>query len=326
MDTTINSTISGTNTLKIVSTIIYSFLGSVGIVGNALVLIVMIAVKELRTITNLFIINQSILDMMASFFLFANYIAPHAAVPDKEWSGTFICSIWNSGYIFWGTIISSTYNLVLLSIERYLAVIHPVVYRSKFSYRLAAAVAVSPWIIGFGYEGHWAAVNQYSRGQCTVFYASSIIQKFTGCLTFTVEFLFPIAVMAFVYINIGKSLRSRIADINPSTTMTPTTVESIDNTGSNTEDQPAAPNYREKARKNVIKTLFIVCVTYTICWAPNQIIYLYFNLGGALDFNGEFFSFTVYIAFLNMCVNPFIYTFKYRKFQKGLKILFKMRL
>ncbi|XP_041485810.1 cholecystokinin receptor-like [Lytechinus variegatus] len=287
MDATMNSTIAGTSTLKIVSTVVYSFLGSVGVVGNSLVLIVLISVKQLRNITNLFIINQSILDMIASLFLFANYIAPPLPLPDREWSGRFVCSIWNSGYLFWGTIISSTYNLVMLSIERYLAVIHPVVYRSKFSYRLAAAVVVSPWIIGFGYEVHWAAVNRYDDGQCNIYYASTVVQKFTGCLTFTVEFLLPIAVMAFVYINIGKSLRQRIADINHSTTMPSATAESTVNNGNNADDQSAAPNYREKARKNVIKTLLIVCVTYAVCWAPNQVTYLYFNLGGALDFNGN---------------------------------------
>ena len=84
-------------------------------------------------------------------------------------------------------------------------------------------------------------------------------------------------------------------------------------------------NYRVRARRNVIKTFVIVCVTYFICWTPNHVTYLWFFLGGDLDFDSAPYFFTVILAFLNMCVNPFIYTFKYHKFQVGLKRAFGLK-
>ncbi|XP_054766826.2 galanin receptor 2b-like [Lytechinus pictus] len=301
---------------RLVAVTIYSILGSVGIIGNGLVLVVMIAVKDLRNITNLFIANQSIIDMTTSIFLFITFIAPHPAVPKQKLAANFICSFWNSGYIFWGTIISSTYNLVMLALERYFAVMYPVAYRNKFSYRRAAGVAVAPWIVGFGFGIHWMVVNQHVDGRCIVKYESNFIRGFIGCLTVIVEFVIPLIIIAYVYIRIGKLMRQRVEDVgNPST----------ENRSDVTTAEPGLPNYREKARKNVIKTLLIVCITYVICWTPNQIVFLYYNLGGPIDLNGPVFYASVYIAFVNMCINPVIYTFKYRKFQKGLKKVFRIK-
>lgn len=324
MNATDNSE-SETDTLYFVSLAIFSLIGAVGIIGNVFVLFVVFAVKELRSFTNIFLINQSFIDALVSLFLFGNFVVPPLPLPDQKWSGIFICCIWNSAYIFWGTTIASTYNLVMLSLERYFAVIHPVAYRSKFTYRVAVAVAVAPWIIGYGFEIHWAAANHFTNGQCTIQYANSIVPILTGCLAFIVEFLLPVILMAFVYVRIWKSLRLRVGDrpTNSSTAMTTVSIDGNTNNRRNTQDQPTGSNYRDKARDNVIKTLFIVCITYTICWAPNQITYFYYNLGGDIDVNGRVFSLTVYIAFLNMCVNPFIYTFKYRKFQNGTKNLFR---
>lgn len=305
---------------RLIAMTIYSFLGSIGILGNGLVLVVMIAVKDLRNITNLFIANQSVIDMTTSIFLFVTFVAPHPAVPKQKLAADIICSFWNSGYIFWGTIITSTYNLAMLALERYFAVMHPVAYRNKFSYRRAAGVAVAPWIIGFGYNIHWMVVNQHAGGRCIVKYESTFIQGFIGCLTVIVEFFIPLLVMAYVYIRIGKMMRQRVDDIGNTSTEHRSEVTTAPATA-----EPGVPNFREKARKNVIKTLLIVCVTYVICWTPNQIIFFYYNIGGPINLNGPVFYSSVYIAFVNMCVNPLIYTFKYRKFQKGLKKLFRIK-
>nr|XP_054767374.1 galanin receptor 2a-like [Lytechinus pictus] len=301
----------------VVSKTIYGILGTVGIIGNGLVLVVMIGVRELRTITNLFIVNQSVIDMTTSILLLASYLAPRPSLPSPEWAAIFVCSVWNSGYVFWGTLISSTFNLVMVTIERYFAVVHPIRYRRMFSYRRAAAMVSIPWLLGFGYETYWAAVNRYSDGQCIIHYDSFFVQAFLGVFSCTIQFIIPLAIMAFVYINIAKVLRQRVEDIAPCPPAT---------SSPNNHQQPTQqPNYRLKARKNVIKTLLVVSITYVICLTPNTITYLHFNLGGELDFDGQLFYFTVYLAFLNMCVNPFIYTFKYHKFQKGLRKLFRIK-
>ena len=302
---------------KIASTIIYSLMGAIGIVGNGLVLLTILRFRELRTITNVFIINQSVIDMTSSIFLIALFVVPNPDVPKQPALAGLVCSLWNSRYIFWASVISSTFNLVVVTIERYLAVVYPAFYRNKMSYRRAAALTIAPWLLGFGYETYWAVVNQYSNGKCVVRYKSPLVQAIIGCVTFILTYLLPIAIMTAVYIKIIRTLHMRLGSSRARR------ARAGGNHAGNTSRVDAT--YHEKARNNVIKTLIVVCITYAICWTPNQIVYLLYNLGGSLDFNSMMFFVTVYLAFFNICINPFIYAFKYRKFQAGLRKLFRVR-
>ena len=76
------------------------------------------------------------------------------------------------------------------------------------------------------------------------------------------------------------------------------------------------------ARRNTIKTLLIVGCCFIICWSQNQFLYLFYNMGYKVDFNSNYFEFTVFMVFLNSTINPFIYLFKYRDYQNALKELF----
>ena len=67
------------------------------------------------------------------------------------------------------------------------------------------------------------------------------------------------------------------------------------------------------APRNTIKTLLIVGCCFIICWSQNQFLYLFYNMGYTVDFNSNYFEFTVFMVFLNSTINPFIYLFKYFK-------------
>ena len=76
------------------------------------------------------------------------------------------------------------------------------------------------------------------------------------------------------------------------------------------------------ARKNTIKTLFIVGLFFVICWSRNQIIYFMYSCGYNVNFNSAYVMFTVFMVFLNCTVNPFVYLIKYRDFQEAWKQFF----
>ena len=45
----------------------------------------------------------------------------------------------------------------------------------------------------------------------------------------------------------------------------------------------------------------------------------FYNMGYKVDFNSNYFEFTVFMVFVNSTINPFIYLFKYRDYQNALK-------
>ena len=90
-------------------------------------------------------------------------------------------------------------------------------------------------------------------------------------------------------------------------------------------DNKMQTNVRDKfqlARQNTIKTFLLVGLCFIICWSNDQILFLMFNLGYDVDFNGIYYKFGVLMVFLNCTVNPFIYLIKYRDYQHALRELF----
>ncbi|KAJ8026925.1 Apelin receptor [Holothuria leucospilota] len=74
-----------------------------------------------------------------------------------------------------------------------------------------------------------------------------------------------------------------------------------------------------EARKKVVKMLATVVITFAICWAPNQFMFLAYNLGWNLDFRSWYYHVSVLTAFCNSCMNPFIYAFKNGRYRRALQ-------
>ena len=77
------------------------------------------------------------------------------------------------------------------------------------------------------------------------------------------------------------------------------------------------------ARTNTIKTFLTVAVCFVICWSNIEVYsafyYLSSYLGNDTDWNSTYFNFTIFMAFLNCTINPFIYLIKYKDFQEAIR-------
>ena len=79
------------------------------------------------------------------------------------------------------------------------------------------------------------------------------------------------------------------------------------------------------ARKNVFKTLLTVTVCFIICWIWNSVYVLAYLTGANIKMAGKLYVLTVYAAFTNCVINPFIYCIQYKPFQKQVLKLFSKR-
>jgi len=87
---------------------------------------------------NILIVNQSVIDMVASFFTLLTAVVEVDGTrmsPDSIWD-QFVCRIWLIRTPLWSILISSTYNIFLTTIERYIAVIYPIWYNNNVSNKL----------------------------------------------------------------------------------------------------------------------------------------------------------------------------------------------
>uniref|UniRef100_A0A182MMQ8 G-protein coupled receptors family 1 profile domain-containing protein n=1 Tax=Anopheles culicifacies TaxID=139723 RepID=A0A182MMQ8_9DIPT len=112
-------------TEMMVSTIVaifFGFIGITGLLGNALVVLVVLSNPQMRSTTNLLIINLAIADL-----LFVVFCVPFTATD-------YVLASWPFGdlwcksvqYLIVVTAHASIYTLVLMSLDRFLAVVHPI--------------------------------------------------------------------------------------------------------------------------------------------------------------------------------------------------------
>ncbi|XP_038050822.1 beta-3 adrenergic receptor-like [Patiria miniata] len=292
-----------------------SVVGIVGICGNGLVCAVIAKVRFMHTLTNTFIFNQALIDLLGSLVTLLLNIVP---IPDPippGATGVFICAMWESGYLQWGLFTASTFNLVVLTLERYLAIVFPFKYQALTYHKRAIAVIFAGiWVCGFLFNGFGIYLRYYEAGECVLNPVAH--PEALGVFIFACRFLVPFFVMLVVYVHIAVVLKKGAGRVLPAPAAAgPSTGQAPEGQGESLM----------RARRNTFKTLMIVSTIFVICWAPSEVNFFLFNLGVEVDFNSPIFYIMIGLGALNCCLNPFIYAIKYKQFQKALKVVFCKR-
>ena len=297
--------------LRIYQTVI----GIVGIFDNGLVCFVICKVRVMQTRTNAFIFHQAAIDLFGStMILLKSEIPLPDPIPDNT-LGWFICHAWFSFVLFFPFVLSS-FNLLVLTMERYFAIVYPFKYQAAFSTwpRLKVGVAMAMcWVLAAALKSYLLLIFKEENGTCVPNPIPG--SRALGILTAFMQYILPVAVMLFAYIRISVELKRGAARVGPAP-------------AGHLPGASNGPSMAEsllQARRNTFKTLLVVFITFLICWTPNQIIFLMFNLGWEIKFNEWFYFLSVAMVATNSCVNPVIYAFKYRQFRKGLCQIFCSR-
>ncbi|XP_072033160.1 compound eye opsin BCRH2-like [Amphiura filiformis] len=173
------------------------------------------------------------------------------------------------------------------------------------------------------------AIFQFDNenGECTI-QEESLTRKFQatiGVFTFLWEYFIPVSWMTCAFVAITLKLRKQGRKLMTAerTSVDHSTVEDNDTLNAPDTSTDTANAAKRLQRVNVTKTLFMVYIIYVICWSPNQIGFLQFNLGGSYDFQGAYHSFSVILAMCNTSINPFIYAMQYKQYRAALKSLLR---
>lgn len=157
--------------VSIVVPVLFGIIIILGLFGNALVVIVVSANQQMRSTTNLLIINLAIADLC-----FIVFCVPFTATD-------YILPFWPFGdmwckmvqYLIVVTAYASVYTLVLMSLDRFLAVVHPIASMSVRTERNAIAAIGITWIIILV-----SSIPVFlSHGEVTYYYSST---EHTACV------------------------------------------------------------------------------------------------------------------------------------------------
>ena len=82
---------------------------------------------------NILIVNQSVIDLCAAFFTLLTAVVEVDGTRMSRDSvyDQFVCRTWLTRTPLWVPLFTSTYNILLTTLERYVAVIYPIWYSSN---------------------------------------------------------------------------------------------------------------------------------------------------------------------------------------------------
>ena len=284
-------------------------IGCSAILGNGLVVFVMTVRREqFSSFTNRLIRHQSIIDFVSGLvFLLITGIKQSSLLTTLQANifGEIICRFLESEYFVWAVNVTSTYNLVVISLERFLATCHPVKHRNYCSLFKIKVSMCAAWIIGFVYALIFLFFHHVIKGTCRYNRTNGkVFEVFVFCWTFLIEYILPAFLISFSYVRILLVLRHK-----------------LDNANANQQD-----GVFSKAKRNVITTMLIAGCMFFICWTPMQMLRLILStdIVDVFSVRGISDAFTG-LVMCNMSVNPVVYCFKYQHFRTQLKQLVRSR-
>nr|AOG14374.1 dopamine receptor subtype alpha-2R [Cancer borealis] len=181
--------------------------------GNILVLMSVYKERSLQTVTNYFIVSLAVADL-----LLASFVMPFAVyyLMCGYWGlGPFVCDVYVAMDVVCST--SSIFNLVAISIDRYIAVTQPIAYsQSKNNKRIVFTIAII-WVVSTAIGIPLFFVNQWNASKrsidpepvCFFHNADFIIYSSIS------SFYIPCIAMIYLYCRIFKALKERARKKKP---------------------------------------------------------------------------------------------------------------
>ncbi|XP_066268156.1 G-protein coupled receptor 54-like [Branchiostoma lanceolatum] len=293
--------------VKIVVPAAFSIICLVGISGNALVIYLVWRHKEMRTVTNYYIVNLAVTDLA---FLICCVPFSAAKLTTVSWNfGEFICKF--VFYFMQVTAQATCMTLAVLSLDRFWAIVRP--FKTPW-FRTPLGVLLTTTIIWAGsfllslpvaffmkvFEREWYGVKQV----CLEDFPSEDEYRAYIIYTVLISYVIPLTTSVVCHCLILRYLATMAANTS------------------------VAQQHVMARKKKVTRMVATVVILFAVCWAPNHVLNLWF----AFEREGlnevphvvMWLKITALcLSYANSSVNPFVYGIMGENFKKAFAKSFK---
>ncbi|CAG5134642.1 unnamed protein product [Candidula unifasciata] len=330
----------------------YLLIFLLSVVGNTLVILTLVRHKKMRTVTNMFLLNLAISDLLLAVFCMPFTLIP--MMMERFIFGPVVCKL-----IRYAQAVSvgvSCATLVAISIERFYAICQPLKSRRWQTLSHSYKVILAIWLVFATLMVPIAVFNkllELNNGAyaCREIWPIHVMECLYTILLDIVLLVLPLFLMGYSYGRISKDLWSEVsltAGSEPSDV-----VEKQNGYTSPQNKSPLLPR-RQIARsistesssgkcqlevlrpayycrvlankKRVVKMLCVVVLEYFICWTPLFVL----NSWTVLNYVSARENITpllktiiLLLSYLSSCIHPITYCFMNRRFRQSFADVFR---
>ncbi|XP_020513849.2 trace amine-associated receptor 13c-like [Labrus bergylta] len=223
--------------------------------------------------------------------------------------GDLICTLYQ--YIAYIVTSSSVGTMVLISIDRYVAICHPLHYPRKVSLKRVEVCVCLCWICSVIFQSLVLKdiLEQQGRyhscvGECVIF-----VNYIAGIADLILTFILSITVIVVLYLRVfvvavtqARAIRSHVEAVTLQHSLKITAI---------------------KSELKAARTLGIIVIVFLICFCPYYCVAL---TGQDNLLNASSATFVICLVYLNSCLNPVIYAFFYPWFRKSIRLIVTLKI
>ncbi|XP_060067182.1 RYamide receptor-like [Ylistrum balloti] len=291
--------------------VLYGIVIIVDVTGNGIVCYLIFSERQLRTITNFFLVNLAVADIAKAFTgipfsLMVNLIF-------RYWPfSAFLCPF--VAYIEIVVVFASAFTMVAMSVDRYIAIVHPL--RPKLTYSGMAFTLLTVWLLAFAMPIPTAlsaglyipdtpnSTDRYTcysqKEHCLENWSNESQRSVYSLLIMTLQYGIPLVVLAFTYTRIAVIIWIRR-----------TPGEAV-----RQRDERLA-----SSKRKMVKMMIVVVLLYALCWLPLHTLQLYSDVDPTIydhvPNSHLLWNFILWLALVHACCNPVIYFWMNKRFRYG---------
>ncbi|XP_033470947.1 trace amine-associated receptor 4-like [Epinephelus lanceolatus] len=282
--------------------LIYSLLSFITLITVFLNLLVIISIshfRQLHTTNNFILLSLAIADIIVGCLPMPAEIFIYRGC----WSlGDLMCVVYYFSAFL--SVSASIGNVVLISIDRYIAICDPMFYSTKVTLKRVRLCICLSWISSL-INSIWMQrdfLKQPGRynscyGECVL-----VVNYIEGAVDLVVAFVSPVLVIVVLYMRVFVVVLSQARTIRSKTA-----ADTL---------QRSKPITAKKSEMKAARTLGVVIVVFIVCSCP----YYCLTVAAENNFLGvSSGTIELWLLYFNSCLNPVIYVFFYPWFRKAIK-------
>ncbi|XP_055586842.1 RYamide receptor-like [Uranotaenia lowii] len=285
---------------EITSYFLYVLVFVTAVIGNSIVLFIVQSNPRMRTVTNYFITNLAVGDLMMMLFCVPfTFISSFVL---QYWPfGLAMCRLVN--YTQAVSVLVSAYTLVAISGDRYIAIMWPL--KPRITKTCSKVLIGIVWIIALITAAPIAIFSTLivptewhsmcDLPICKEIWPSAEQEGYYTTTLLITQFVIPLLVLIYTYTRIAIVVWGK---------RPPGEAE-------NSRDQRMA-----KSKRKMIKMMVTVVIVFTICWLPFNFLMIV-NVDTSWDLLPYVWFGFHWLAMSHSCYNPIIYCYMNARFRSG---------